>query len=107
MKIPFFKKKEKELPEGMIRQQIIPKGVNPHVRSKEEIYNQLFAAIDRLPERQREVLLLTMEKRKVKEIAEALQISANSVKKQKQRALDTLRDMLTDTQMLLLLQMLS
>ena len=40
MKIPFFKKKEKELPEGMIRQQIIPKGVNPHVRSKEEIYNQ-------------------------------------------------------------------
>ena len=40
MKIPFFKKKEKELPEGMIRQQVIPKGVNPHVRSKEEIYNQ-------------------------------------------------------------------
>ena len=40
MKIPFFKKKEKELPEGMIRQQVIPKGVNPHVRSKEQIYNQ-------------------------------------------------------------------
>ena len=40
MKLPFFKKKEKELPEGMIRQQIIPKGVNPNVRSKEEIYNQ-------------------------------------------------------------------
>ena len=40
MKLPFFKKKEKELPDGMIRQQIIPKGVNPNVRSKEEIYNQ-------------------------------------------------------------------
>ena len=40
MKLPFFKKKEKELPEGMIRQQVIPKGVNPHVRTKEEIYNQ-------------------------------------------------------------------
>ncbi|MCI6550953.1 MAG: sigma-70 family RNA polymerase sigma factor [Prevotella sp.] len=74
---------------------------------KEEVYNQLFAAIDQLPERQRLILLQSMEKRKVKEIAEALQISANSVKKQKQRALDTLRDMLTDTQMLLLLQMLS
>ena len=74
---------------------------------KEEVYNQLFAAIDQLPERQRLILLQSMEKRKVKEIVEALQISANSVKKQKQRALDTLRDMLTDTQMLLLLQMLS
>ena len=40
MKLPFFKKKDKELPEGMTRQKIIPKGVNPHVRSKEEIYNQ-------------------------------------------------------------------
>ena len=40
MKLPFFKKKEKELPEGMTRQQIIPRGVDPRVRSKEEIYNQ-------------------------------------------------------------------
>ncbi len=40
MKLPFFKKKEKPLPEGMIRQQIIPRGVDPHVRTKEQIYNQ-------------------------------------------------------------------
>ena len=40
MKLPFLKKKEKELPEGMIRQQVIPKGVNPVVRTKEQIYNQ-------------------------------------------------------------------
>ena len=40
MKLPFFKKKKKELPEGMTRQQIIPRGVDPNVRSKEEIYNQ-------------------------------------------------------------------
>ena len=40
MKLPFFKKKDKELPDGMTRQQIIPRGVDPHVRTKEEIYNQ-------------------------------------------------------------------
>jgi RNA polymerase sigma-70 factor (ECF subfamily) len=73
---------------------------------KEEIYNQLFAAIDRLPERQREVLLLTMEKRKVKEIAELMSISINSVKTQKQRAMETLRKALNNTQWLLLLQMI-
>ena len=73
---------------------------------KEEIYNQLFAAIDRLPERQREVLLLTMEKRKVKEIAELMSISINSVKTQKQRAMETLRKTLNNTQWLLLLQMI-
>ena len=40
MKLPFLKKKDKTLPEGMIRQQVIPRGVDPHVRTKEEIYNQ-------------------------------------------------------------------
>lgn len=74
---------------------------------KEEVYNQLFAAIDQLPDRQRAILLHTMERRKVKEIAELLDISANTVKKQKQRALETLREILTDAQMLLLLQLIS
>ena len=73
---------------------------------KEEVYNQLFAAIDRLPARQREVLLHTMEKRKVKEIAELMSISVNSVKTQKQRAIETLRQTLTNTQWLLLLQLI-
>ena len=40
MKLPFLKKKDKPMPEGMIRQQVIPKGVNPVVRTKEQIYNQ-------------------------------------------------------------------
>lgn len=40
MKLPFFKKKSKELPPGMVRQQVIPKGVSSVVRSKEEVYNQ-------------------------------------------------------------------
>ncbi|MBP5277002.1 MAG: sigma-70 family RNA polymerase sigma factor [Prevotella sp.] len=73
---------------------------------KEEVYNQLFAAIDRLPKRQREVLLHTMEKRKVKEIAEFMNISVTSVKTQKQRAIETLRKTLTNPQWLLLLNMI-
>lgn len=73
---------------------------------KEEVYNQLFAAIDRLPVRQREVLLHTIEKRKIKEIAELMDISVNSVKTQKQRAIETLRKTLTHTQWLLLLQLI-
>ena len=73
---------------------------------KEEVYNQLFAAIDRLPKRQREVLLHTMEKRKVKEIAELMDISVNSVKTQKQRAIETLRKTLTNTQWILFLQLI-
>lgn len=40
MKLPFFKKKPKELPEGYIRQPIIPKGVSSVVRPKEEIYKE-------------------------------------------------------------------
>ena len=41
MKLPFFKKKEKPQSDvPMIKQQIIPKGVSPVVRPKEEIYKQ-------------------------------------------------------------------
>ena len=41
MKLPFFKKKEKPKSDvPMIKQQIIPKGVSPIVRPKEEIYKQ-------------------------------------------------------------------
>ena len=41
MKLPFVKKKEKPKSDvPMIKQQIIPKGVSPIVRPKEEIYKQ-------------------------------------------------------------------
>ena len=59
--------------------------------NKEEIYRQLFAAIDELPPRQKEVFLLCMEGKKNKEIAEQLDISAETVKVQKRRAIAQLR----------------
>lgn len=62
--------------------------------NKEEIYRQLFAAIDLLPPRQREIFLLCMEGKKNKDIAEQLQISAETVKVQKRRAISSLREKL-------------
>lgn len=63
--------------------------------NKEEIYRQLFAAIDKLPPRQREIFLLCMEGKKNKEIAEQLDISAETVKVQKRRAIAQLRGKLS------------
>jgi len=60
--------------------------------NKEEIYRQLFLAIDKLPPRQKEIFLLCMEGKKNKEIAEQLQISAETVKVQKRRAINHLRE---------------
>lgn len=68
--------------------------------SKEEIYRQLFLAIDQLPPRQREVFLLSMEGKKNKDIAEQLQISAETVKVQKRRAISHLREELGATSLL-------
>lgn len=65
--------------------------------NKEEIYRQLFLAIDQLPPRQREIFLLCMEGKKNKDIAEQLQISAETVKVQKRRAINHLREELGAT----------
>lgn len=73
--------------------------------SKEEIYRQLFLAVDQLPPRQREVFLLCMEGKKNKDIAEQLQISAETVKVQKRRAINHLREELSAPALLCLLLM--
>lgn len=65
--------------------------------NKEEIYRQLFLAIDQLPPRQREIFLLCMEGKKNKEIAAQLDISAETVKVQKRRAINHLREELGAT----------
>ena len=77
------------------------------VFNKEEIYRQLFLAIDKLPPRQREVFLLCMEGKKNKEIAEQLQISAETVKMQKRRAIGRLREQLAPMALALLYLKLS
>lgn len=59
--------------------------------NEEEIYRHLFDLIDRLPQRCREVFLLYMEGRKNDEIADMLQLSIETVKTQKKRAMAFIR----------------
>ena len=53
---------------------------------EEDVVNKFYEAIDKLSEQQRQVLFMSMEGAKVKDIAERLGISENSVKTQKKRA---------------------
>lgn len=69
----------------------------------EEVYRQLFMAIDSLPARQREIFLLGMDGKKNMEIAAMLNISAETVKVQKRRAVMTLRKSLSPEALCLLL----
>lgn len=57
----------------------------------EEIYRQLFALIDHLPYRCREIFLLHMEGKRNEEIARVLQLSVETVKTQKKRAMAYIR----------------
>lgn len=69
---------------------------NPNERDEtaeqEERNRHLMLAIDKLPARMKEVLLLTMEGKKNKEIAKVLQVSVDTVKTQKMRALARLKE---------------
>lgn len=69
----------------------------------EEIYRLLFEKIDQLPTRQREVFLMCMEGKSYKEIGDALQISADTVKSQKHKAILRLKDELGELSFILFL----
>lgn len=59
---------------------------------REEAFRLLDIAIEKLPERSREILKLTLKGLSVKEIAEKLNVTVNTVKTQKQRAYKFLKD---------------
>ncbi|MBQ8501120.1 MAG: RNA polymerase sigma-70 factor [Bacteroides sp.] len=58
----------------------------------EELMNMLFAEIDRLPERCREVLLLSLDGYSNEEIAQRCGISVETVKTQKKRAKKSIKE---------------
>lgn len=68
---------------------------------KEEVYRQLFEAIDSMPERQREVFLLSMDGKSNAEIAAALDITVGTVKIHKNRGITYLRKHVSPQCMLL------
>lgn len=73
---------------------------------KEEVYRQVFMAIDQLPEKQKEIFLLAIEGKQNKEIAEILNLSVNTIKSQKRRGIERLRNMLNPEALLLLLALI-
>ena len=66
--------------------------VDEEAVNDEEIYRHLFKLIDELPPRCREIFLLYMEGKKNEEIAAMLQLSVETVKTQKKRAMAYIRD---------------
>ncbi len=59
---------------------------------EQELYRMVLKVIDELPERCKQVFELQMQGKKNKEIAEILQISIETVKTQKKRAMKRLKD---------------
>lgn len=68
----------------------------------EEVYRQLFATIDELPPRSREVLLKVIEGMRNSEIAEALGMSIETVKTHRKRGMAFLRQRLGKMALILL-----
>ena len=73
----------------------------------EEIYRQLFQAIENMPDRQREIFKLYLDGKSNADIAEALQISVETVKTQKRRGKEYLRKNLSLESFALFLYLIS
>lgn len=68
-----------------------------------EIYSRLFLYIDNLPPRQRMLIQLAIDGKRNYEIAEEMQISIETVKRQKRNAIDKLRALFKQDEELVLL----
>ena len=72
----------------------LPEAPNDDNLNSEENYRKLFALLDELPEQCRKVFLLALEGKKNKEIADLMQLSVNTVKTQKMRAMQKIKEQL-------------
>lgn len=73
------------------------------VSIREEMYRRLWMGIRCLSERRREIIVKTIEGKSIKEIAEELNISINTVKNTKAKAIDELRSQATSSPLIMLL----
>ncbi len=72
----------------------------------EALFDRIFSYIDQLPEKQRQVVRLMLEGKKLGEIVETLQLSASTVKTHRKRAMTFLRSKLTTKEYMLFLYLL-
>ena len=63
---------------------------------EEEAITRFYSVISHLPEQQKQILLCSMKGERVKEIADKMNISENTVKTQKKRAYAFVREQLDD-----------
>lgn len=70
----------------------------------EAVYQRIFSYIDQLPEKQRQVIRLMLEGKKLGDIMEVLQLSASTVKTHRKRAMDFLKTKLSKNEYVIFLQ---
>ena len=83
------------------RQKLISE--NFPVKEEEESQDYLMEAINQLPKQYEQVIIGLLEGKSLQEIADNMQISVNSAKTYKLRAIQSLRSLLKDTPFLLLI----
>ena len=66
-----------------------------------EAITRIYSVIIRLPKQQRDILLRSMKGEKVKDMAEKLGVSENTIKTQKKRAYAFVREQLGDVWMVI------
>ncbi|MCH4183551.1 MAG: RNA polymerase sigma-70 factor [Prevotella sp.] len=93
-------RKHVEITDNM-NQQLIDDSFSDTV--KEELVRRLYEEIQKLPERRRQIMLLSIDGKSGKEIAEMLNISVNTVKAVKAKAMDSLRKATKDNPILFFL----
>lgn len=99
--------KRKNIAQRYIDEQTIKETLPSESHSSiEELYIALFKAIDTLPKRCKEVLLLGMEGKSNAEIAEQLNLSVETIKTHRKRALGILRETLKDSPELAMIMLL-
>lgn len=77
--------------------------LSEHAYVSEDIYREMFKAINRLPGKQRSVITMNLEGHNLKEIAEMLDITYETARTHKKRAIATLKTMLDKESILLLI----
>lgn len=94
----YIQKKMQENPEYDIH------GGDEELLLTEAVFDRIFTYIDQLPEKQRQVVRLMLEGKKLGEIVETLHLSASTVKTHRKRAMSFLRNKLSTKDFMLFLQ---
>ena len=93
---------QKKTREGILANKLKIEEISEELLIEEETYRLLHEAIERLPTRTREIILLALQGHKNSEIAEILGVSINTIKTLKKNAYTELRQMLKGEASLLL-----